>query len=136
MKRRLPDRRPDRVWGGRGEGSCCSVCGAAVQDGEFEVEMEFARADNGSGPDVHHVHVRCFNAWELEQALTRRNGELAWEPISFSDQACPATPINGATDSSRPSPVTDRGGPRLSGATPEGNMPSSERETPHRRGPA
>jgi hypothetical protein len=136
MKQRLPNRRPDRVWGGRGEGSCCSVCGAAVQDEEFEVEIEFARADNGLGPDVHHLHIRCFNAWELEQAVKRQNGELAWNPISFSDQARPATPTTGAIDSSRSSPVTDGSGARLSGANPEGNMPGSERETPHRRGPA
>jgi hypothetical protein len=85
MTQRLPNRRPERAWGARGRGSCCSVCGAAVQDDEFRVGIEFAPADNSSGPDVHHVHIRCFNAWELEQALTRQNGELAWEPISFID---------------------------------------------------
>jgi MinD superfamily P-loop ATPase len=37
-----------------------------------EVKIEFVRADNGSGPDVHHVHIRgCLNSWELEHAIQR-----------------------------------------------------------------
>jgi hypothetical protein len=57
---------------GLGVGSCCSVCGAPVQDHESEVKIEFVRADDDLGPDIHHVHIRgCINSWELEQAVQR-----------------------------------------------------------------
>ena len=68
---RLPNRAPDRTWGGPGAGADCPVCEAPVKADELEYEIEFAR---GGGPaDKHHVHVRCFVEWELE----RRSIELA-----------------------------------------------------------
>ena len=61
---KLPIRRPDRIWGGRGEGMKCSVCDVPVTEAEIEFELEFFRA-----PEVarHHVHLDCFTAWERER---------------------------------------------------------------------
>ena len=62
----LPNRRPDRSWGGRGGGFACTVCRIPVTADEFEVELEFARPGDLE-PDTHHVHVRCFHAWQTER---------------------------------------------------------------------
>ena len=62
----LPNRYPNRTWGGRGSGARCIVCGVPVMPEETELETEFAR-DYGSGADTFHMHVRCFAAWELER---------------------------------------------------------------------
>jgi hypothetical protein len=62
----LPDRPPDRMWGGPGGGGDCTICGAQVKRDEVEFEIEFAR--NGEGTDLsrYHVHLRCFTAWDAE----------------------------------------------------------------------
>jgi len=68
----LPNRRPERMWGGPGVGARCTICGEPVKHDELELEMEFS-ADPGAGPSKHHVHVRCFSALEFEM----RNCQLA-----------------------------------------------------------
>jgi hypothetical protein len=62
---RLPERRPDSIWGGPGAGACCTICNAHLSSDEMELEIEFARG-NGFGADRYHVHVGCFAAWEAE----------------------------------------------------------------------
>lgn len=62
----LPGRRPDRTWGGPGAGGCCTICGTPIQSDEVELEIEFARGSDGAGFDKHHVHFRCFSAFEVE----------------------------------------------------------------------
>jgi hypothetical protein len=61
----LPNRLPDRKWGGPGIGTPCMVCGVRVNDDEIGLEIEFTCGD-GSGASNHHFHVRCFAALELE----------------------------------------------------------------------
>jgi hypothetical protein len=61
----LPNRRPDRTWGGPGSGADCSICRAPVGRDEVEFEIEFDRNGDGPGPSNHHVHLRCFAAWEV-----------------------------------------------------------------------
>jgi FixJ family two-component response regulator len=68
----IPNRAPDRTWGGPGVGASCSICELPVLKQEMEFEIQFARKehDRGSGDPhfaVHHVHVRCFAVWELER---------------------------------------------------------------------
>ncbi len=58
----LPNRPPDRTWGGRAEGARCAVCGASLERGE--AELEFLSPD-GSAPDTYRVHPRCFARWDL-----------------------------------------------------------------------
>ena len=67
----LPNRRPDRTWGGPGVGPACAVCALPVNPDQMEFEIEFARDGDYPGLDNFHVHVRCFAAWEFER---RRDG--------------------------------------------------------------
>jgi len=77
----LPDRRPERVWGGLGSGESCAVCGRTVDKQDVELELEFS-ANPGAGPTVYHVHARCFAAWEFE----RRNGGLNDHSLPPADE--------------------------------------------------
>ena len=70
---KLPERRPDSIWGGPGAGAGCTICGAYVSEDQMELEIEFARED-GLGVDRHHVHVSCFAAWEAELRKTEAAG--------------------------------------------------------------
>jgi hypothetical protein len=64
---KLPNRRPDRTWGGPGVGAGCAVCGTPVGKDEMEFEIQFARDGDNPGLDKFHVHIRCFAAWEFER---------------------------------------------------------------------
>jgi hypothetical protein len=72
----LPNRRPDRMWGGPGGGAECTICSVPVRLDEVELEIEFARNGNDPGLDNYHLHYRCLAAWESE----RHNLELAGPP--------------------------------------------------------
>ena len=66
----LPNRRPDRTWGGPSANGNCAICGASLKRDRVEFEIEFGRPGDLSAPDRYHVHLRCFAAWEAEcQAL-------------------------------------------------------------------
>ena len=65
---KLPNRRPDRTWGGPGVGAFCSVCELPVNKDELEFEIQFARDGDNPGLDKFHVHIRCFAVWELERS--------------------------------------------------------------------
>jgi hypothetical protein len=69
---KLPNRRPDRTWGGVGVGAPCAVCDLPVEHDQREFEIEFARHRDNPGLDKYHVHIRCFAAWEFAQ---RRDGQ-------------------------------------------------------------
>ena len=79
---KLPNRNPDRTWGGPGVGADCTICSVPVTCDEVEFEIEFARDGDDPGLDNYHVHIRCFAAWQFE----RRNLELPGRAISSSDQ--------------------------------------------------
>jgi hypothetical protein len=68
---KLPNRRPDRTWGGPGVGAACAVCDVPVTHAQMEFEIEFVREDDDTDLDKFHVHIRCFAAWEFE----RKNGQ-------------------------------------------------------------
>ena len=65
--KRLPDRRPDRTWGGPGADEPCAVCERRITHEDLEFEIEFERGGPEGGLDKYHVHVRCFAAWEFER---------------------------------------------------------------------
>jgi hypothetical protein len=67
----LPDRRPDRTWGGPGVGAACAVCDLPVNPDQMEFEIEFAHEGDNPWFDQFHVHIRCFAAWVFE----RKNGQ-------------------------------------------------------------
>ena len=63
---KMPNRQPDRMWGGPGVGLACTICGKPVLKDEMEFEVQFSM--DGGAPHldaVYHVHVRCYSAWEL-----------------------------------------------------------------------
>jgi hypothetical protein len=64
---KLPERRPDRTWGGPGVGASCSVCDEPVTSDQLEFEIQFRRDGDNPGLDKFHVHIRCFAAWEFER---------------------------------------------------------------------
>lgn len=82
----LPNRRPDRMWGGSGDGAQCVVCGAPVKHDEVQLELQFT-GDDGSSAGNYHCHIRCFSALESEL----QNLELGRRTISRSDQTELAT---------------------------------------------
>jgi hypothetical protein len=65
--RRLPRTRPDRRFGGPGEGSPCPVCGEPIGQHQMAMEIEFNRDGATPGLDHYLLHVRCFTAWEFER---------------------------------------------------------------------
>jgi hypothetical protein len=69
----IPDRHPERTWGGPGVGADCTICRVPVHRDELEFELEFARYDTHPHLDRYHVHIRCFAAWDVER--TASSGE-------------------------------------------------------------
>jgi hypothetical protein len=67
----LPNRRPDRTWGGPGVGAECAVCDEPVTQQQTEFEIEFAHGGDNPGLDKFHIHIRCFAAWEFERRRGR-----------------------------------------------------------------
>jgi hypothetical protein len=65
---RLPNRRPDRMWGGPGVGASCTICGDAVTKTQLEFEIQFAIDGAEPGLEKFHTHVRCFSAWVFERS--------------------------------------------------------------------
>jgi hypothetical protein len=39
---KLPNRRPDRTWGGPGVGASCTICGEPVTKDQLEFEIQFS----------------------------------------------------------------------------------------------
>jgi hypothetical protein len=60
---KVPNRPPDRIWGGPGVGTPCMVCGARVKSNEAELEVEWC---DGTSTTNQHFHTRCFAALEAE----------------------------------------------------------------------
>jgi hypothetical protein len=64
----LPVHRPQRMWGGRGSGAACAICGQRLEPDQFEFELQFAsNGEERPGANLCHVHIRCFAAWEFER---------------------------------------------------------------------
>ena len=96
---KLPDAPPDRMWGGPAGGADCTICGAPVPPDQMEFEIEFAHHGDRAGPDRHHLHVQCFEAWELER---RENALVSEETSSTADGDRPPAPPSAARARSEP----------------------------------
>jgi len=72
---KLPNRRPDRTWGGPGVGASCTICGEPVTKDQLEFEIQFSRDGNNPGLDKFDLHIRCFAAWELERTISGDTGQ-------------------------------------------------------------
>lgn len=64
---KLPNRPPERTWGGPGVGAKCTICTMSVKRDELEFEIEFARNGNEDTQNTYHFHIRCFAAWQHER---------------------------------------------------------------------
>jgi hypothetical protein len=79
---RLPTQDPQRKMGGSGFGATCTICSQRIKSDEAEFELEFGESNgngNGNGNSgfgSHHLHIRCYSAWEFERH-SYQNGESA-----------------------------------------------------------
>jgi hypothetical protein len=64
---KLPQRVPDRTWGGPGIGAPCALCDQPITLDQMECEVQFAHDGVPPGLDRYHLHLRCFAVWELER---------------------------------------------------------------------
>ena len=64
---KLPPTRPDRRFGGPGNGTECAVCGEPVERHQMGFEIEFNRHGVAPGLDRYHLHPRCYAAWDSER---------------------------------------------------------------------
>lgn len=70
---KLPDRPPDRMWGGPGSGGPCAVCGKTIGTEGVEIELQFM-SDEGPHTATYHVHTQCFAAWDNGRRRGGSNG--------------------------------------------------------------
>jgi hypothetical protein len=63
---RIPQRRPQGVWGGPGTGAACDICGTPVTREGLGFELDFGPKAADSPAELYVTHIRCFAAWELE----------------------------------------------------------------------
>jgi hypothetical protein len=60
--RRLPCDPPAKMWGGRGTGALCEVCGEPIGPDEIEYEVQLV----ANQPLICRLHLRCHAAWCAE----------------------------------------------------------------------
>lgn len=67
QENKMPNRQPDRLWGGPGVEAPCAICNKPVRKDEMEFEVQFSIDGGAKSPHfaVFHIHIRCFSAWEL-----------------------------------------------------------------------
>jgi hypothetical protein len=104
-EQRLPPRRPDRMWGGPGNGQRCAICTGVLDREEMGFELEFAGAGPAGAAINHHAHVRCFAAWEFERD---RSGAVDPSSLaSFTDAQASPPAVNGKNGTSLHASVAD-----------------------------
>jgi hypothetical protein len=65
---KLPDRRPDRTWGGHGNGKdSCQICGKPLNAEDITFDLEYDGEAGDAHPACYSVHLQCFNAWDIER---------------------------------------------------------------------
>jgi hypothetical protein len=67
---KLPVRRPERMWGGKGAGAACAVCDLPVRRDEIGFDLEFPGEAGSANAFSCALHMRCLAAWEFERVLS------------------------------------------------------------------
>jgi hypothetical protein len=63
---RVPDVRPDRLWGSSGDGSECPICFECIASQDVGFELDFPLPASDEPPRASRlVHARCFKAWDI-----------------------------------------------------------------------
>jgi hypothetical protein len=73
---RLPNRSPNRTWGGPSVDGDCVVCGEPLKRDTVSFEIEIGRNGGDAGVDRYRMHVRCFTAWDLERQVLEGAGAV------------------------------------------------------------
>jgi hypothetical protein len=55
--RNLPPRGEGRIYGGRGQGNVCALCGDLIDSSQIEYEIEWSSAE---GLQRSHFHLACY----------------------------------------------------------------------------
>ncbi len=55
--RNLPPQGQGRIYGGRGQGTACALCGDPIHSSQIEYEIEWSSAE---GPQRSHFHLACY----------------------------------------------------------------------------
>ncbi len=53
----LPPKGQGRIYGGRGQGNPCALCGHPIDPSQIEYEIEWSNAE---GPQRSHFHLACY----------------------------------------------------------------------------
>jgi hypothetical protein len=60
----LPPKGQGQIFGGRGEGNPCDLCGLPIQSSQIEYEVEWQDA---GGMRRAHLHLACYEQLRSEQ---------------------------------------------------------------------
>jgi hypothetical protein len=74
---KVPNRPPQRMWGGPGDDACCVICGNSVTKDELGMDLEFVRDDGDPTVIEYHFHVSCYTAWDSERGKFNGSGDNA-----------------------------------------------------------
>jgi hypothetical protein len=64
----IPPRSPMRLWGGPPSSATCAICDHRLPRSELAVTLLFEPLTADVRGEVHHLHLRCLAAWELERS--------------------------------------------------------------------
>lgn len=64
IARHLPPPGQGQIFGGRGEGHACDLCGAPIESSQIEYEVEWQDA---AGTRRAHLHLACYEQLRSEQ---------------------------------------------------------------------
>jgi hypothetical protein len=71
---RLPESPPASMWGGKGTGLSCAVCGDPVRLDQVEYEITDPR-----GGEALRFHMECHTVWQLECGVATHSDLAAAE---------------------------------------------------------
>jgi len=60
----LPPQGQGQIFGGRGEGGLCDLCGTAIDPSQIEYEVEW---QDDEGPRRSHFHLACYEQLRSNQ---------------------------------------------------------------------
>jgi hypothetical protein len=108
---RLPSRRPDRLWGGPASGEHdCVICGKLLSRDEVQYDLQYSAEGTPSGSVDLPVHLRCFDAWEIERHRVGLPQEMG---ISAAADVAGSSVLHGARERG----TVDLGGHEISDNT-------------------